>query len=108
MRILKLRQGELQVLIGVNLLREELASPRSLSSPCSMPAEEGSSLQGLPRMIGRAAPRQRHGGAVRRRRHAIDARGDPRDGRATREQLAHNAELGLAPTPALVAAGASC
>ena len=127
MRILKkLRQGELQVLVGVNLLRNSRSQPAQFHShPRNLPSQvlvgvnllrEGLDLprpsspysmqiRRVPPLRGGAAaddrprrtPRQRHGGAVCRRRR-VDARGDPRDGRATRGSPPTT--RGPAPTPA--------
>ena len=104
MRILKkLRQGELQVLVGVNLLREGLDLPE-VSLVAVLDADKEGFLRSeaaLLQMIGRAA-RHVNGTAV------LYADGVTRSMRAAiretdarrAKQLAHNAEVGLAPTPA--------
>jgi excinuclease ABC subunit B len=95
-----LRQGEFDVLVGVNLLREGLDLPE-VSLVAILDADKEGFLRSetsLMQTIGRSGPqRQRQGDPVRRQGDRLDAAGD-RGNRARRQmQEQYNREHGITP-----------
>lgn len=81
-----LRQGQFDVLVGVNLLREGLDLPE-VSLVAILDADKEGFLRSetsLMQTIGRSAQRQRQGDLVRRAGHRLDAEGNRRDPAAPR------------------------